>query len=74
MTTNREVRETQVSPVAGIWVCPNCDRRIQVITESEVPKKQAFVCVCGTSMEPGEEHAQVGEERGEKDASKVVDD
>ena len=71
---NREVRETQVSPVAGIWVCDNCGRRIQVITDSDVPKQQAFTCVCGTTMQPGEEHAQAGEEPGEEDASKVVDD
>jgi hypothetical protein len=56
---NQEVRNTQVRPVAGIWLCPNCGRRIQVITDSDVPKRQSFVCVCGTSMEPGEEHTQV---------------
>lgn len=69
MTTNRDVRETQVDPVAGIWTCPNCGRAIQLITDSDVPKKQAFTCVCGTSMEPGEEHTQVES----PDASKVVD-
>ena len=62
METEREVKETQVSPVAGIWLCNNCGRRIQVITESETPKVQAFTCVCGTPMEPGEEHTEVSEE------------
>ena len=66
----REVGETQVSPVAGIWVCPNCGRRIQVITESETPKVQPFTCVCGTAMEPGEEHAQIGPDA----RTQVVDD
>jgi hypothetical protein len=56
-----QIEETQIKPVAGIWACPACGRRIQVITESDVEKKQAFVCVCGTSMEPGEEHARVAE-------------
>jgi hypothetical protein len=59
---DKQVEETQIKPVAGIWACPNCNRRILVITESSVEKKQAFVCVCGTSMEPGEEHARVGEQ------------
>jgi len=52
-----QVRETQVKPVAGIWACDNCGRRIQVIMESTMPKKQPFVCVCGSEMRPGEEHA-----------------
>jgi len=56
---SREVGEKQAMPVAGIWSCTNCGRHIQVITESEVPKKQAFICVCGASMEPGEEHVEV---------------
>jgi hypothetical protein len=60
MEVDREVARTQVKPVAGIWGCPICGRRIQVITDSETPKKQSFVCVCGATMEPGEEHAQVG--------------
>lgn len=59
METEREVQETQVRPVAGIWVCDNCGRRIQVITESEIPKVQPFTCVCGAPMEPGEEHTEL---------------
>ena len=70
MTSQREVRETQVKPVAGIWLCPLCGRRIQVITESERAKVQPFTCVCGTPMEAGEEHSQVLD----GDRSKVVDD
>ncbi|MPZ50484.1 MAG: hypothetical protein GEU75_14500 [Dehalococcoidia bacterium] len=62
MEIRREVEETQVKPVAGIWACPNCGRRIQVIAASETPKVQPFTCVCGALMEPGEEHAQAGEE------------
>jgi hypothetical protein len=58
----REVRETQVKPAAGIWVCGHCGRRIQVITESEHEKLQPFTCVCGTRMEPGEEHTEVGKD------------
>jgi hypothetical protein len=56
-STHDEVREAQAKPVAGIWACDNCGRRIQVIMERTVPKKQAFVCVCGVEMRPGEEHA-----------------
>jgi hypothetical protein len=67
--TNREVRDTQVDPTAGIWFCQNCGRHIQVITDSDVPKRQPFVCVCGTRMTPGEEHATL-----EPDASQTVDD
>ena len=66
-----EVAETQVKPVAGIWVCGNCGRRIQVITESEQEKRQPFTCVCGTPMDPGEEHAQAGEEPPEAIQRKV---
>jgi hypothetical protein len=61
MDLEREVRETQVKPVAGIWVCHHCGRRIQVITETDHPKLQPFTCVCGTNMEPGEEHAELPE-------------
>lgn len=53
----REVRETQVSPVAGIWACNRCGRRIQVMTAGRHDKLQPFTCVCGAQMEPGEEHA-----------------
>jgi hypothetical protein len=53
----REIQETQVEPAAGIWVCPNCGRRIQLISDSDVAMKQPFTCVCGTPMEPGEEHS-----------------
>jgi hypothetical protein len=66
---DREVRESQIDPTAGIWLCPNCGRRIQVVTSSEVPKVQSFTCVCGTSMEPGEEYAPE-----EQVQNKVVDD
>jgi hypothetical protein len=67
--TSREVRETQIDPVAGIWYCEHCGRRIQVITESDHEKLQAFTCVCGTPMQPGEQHAH-----GESPATRVVDD
>ena len=62
--TPREVRDTQVEPVAGIWRCDKCGRRIQVITDSEVPKTQSFICVCGNTMVPGEEHNTLGPDRG----------
>ena len=52
-----EVRSTQGDPVAGIWACNNCGRRIQVITDGDKPKLQPFTCVCGAMMEPGGEHA-----------------
>ena len=55
----RDVRDKQMRPVAGIWSCPNCDRHIQVITDSEVRQQMPFRCVCGTDMEPGEAHAEV---------------
>ena len=55
------VRETQIDPIAGVWACDNCGRRIQVITDSEVPKVQSFICVCGAELRPGEEHAVVGD-------------
>ena len=64
----REIRETQIDPTAGVWYCNNCGRRIQVITDSDTPKVQPFVCVCGATMEPGEEHANL-----EPDAGKAVD-
>jgi hypothetical protein len=59
---NHEVRRDQPRPVAGVWACDNCGRRIQVVMESTVPKKQAFVCVCGAEMRPGDEHVAVGED------------
>jgi hypothetical protein len=70
MEVHNEVRELQVSPVAGVWACGHCGRRIQVITASDHPKVQAFTCVCGTAMAPGEEHSAVGEETPDR----VVDD
>jgi hypothetical protein len=66
-----EVRATQVDPTAGIWVCRHCDRRIQVITESDHEKVQPFTCVCGTEMEPGEEHTAPGPDLQKGD---VIDD
>ena len=59
MNERANVRETQVRPVAGIWYCPNCGRRIQVITDSNVEEIQPFTCVCGNMMRPGEEHSVV---------------
>ena len=67
------VRETQVDPIAGIWACDNCGRRIQVITDSEVPKKQSFTCVCGAEMRPGEEHAVVDDRVDKHVDNQVVD-
>ena len=61
MESNREVEETQIRPTAGIWSCRNCRRRIQLITDSDLPEVQPFVCVCGTPMEPGEEHGELPE-------------
>jgi ribosomal protein L37AE/L43A len=55
--TAREVRETQVSPTAGIWACDNCGRRIQVTEAAEHEKLKPFTCVCGAEMEPGGEYA-----------------
>jgi ribosomal protein L37AE/L43A len=66
--TRREVAETQVKPAAGIWYCNRCGRRIQVITDSDYPKVQPFGCVCGSVMEPGEEHRQVDSENQPKPA------
>jgi hypothetical protein len=42
------VRESQIDPVAGIWACDNCGRRIQLITDSDMEKVQSFICVCGS--------------------------
>jgi hypothetical protein len=65
----REVREAQAAPIAGIWACDNCGRRIQVTEPSEHEKLQPYVCVCGVPMQPGEEHAV-----RESARSGVVDD
>jgi hypothetical protein len=48
--------DTEVRPIAGIWVCHRCGRRIQVITDGSIEQKQPFTCVCGEPMEPGLEH------------------
>jgi hypothetical protein len=63
-----EIEETQIKPVAGIWICNHCGRRIQVITSSQHEKVQPFTCVCGTDMEPGPEHAL------EEERENVTDD
>jgi hypothetical protein len=68
------VRKTQIDPVAGVWACDNCGRRIQVITESDVRKVQSFICVCAAEMRPGEEHAVVDERIDRRVANNVVDD
>jgi hypothetical protein len=60
MSESEYVRETQISPTAGVWACDNCGRRIQVITGSDVEKRQSFICLCGSEMRPGEEHVEVG--------------
>jgi hypothetical protein len=31
-----------------------------VISDDNKPELQIFTCVCGTSMQPGEEHSQPG--------------
>lgn len=67
------VRETQIEPVAGVWACDNCGRRIQLITDSETPKVQSFICVCGAEMRPGEEHSVVDERIDERVDNQVVD-
>ena len=59
----RDVRDREMRPVAGIWECPNCGRHIQVITESNVAQKVPFRCVCGTDMEPGESHVEIDTNR-----------
>ena len=72
-SVDKEVRQTQARPVAGIWACDNCGRRIQVLMESSVPKKQAFVCVCGVEMTPGDEHSTPGSEATVADEIAAVD-
>ena len=74
MSESEFVRETQIDPVAGVWACDNCGRRIQVITASETPKVQSFICVCGTEMRPGEEHALVDDTIESHRKDPVVDD
>ena len=75
-SAKREVRQTQIEPVAGIWACANCGRRIQVIQEGDKEKVQPFTCVCGAAMDPGEEHSP-GVSRAEPapsgSESKVID-
>ncbi len=50
-----EVPEAEPASLAGIWKCPRCGTQIQVIV---VPQERlpldSFVCVCGTTMAPGE--------------------
>ena len=66
----RTIQEKQLDPVAGVWACHNCGRRIQVIADGDTPKVGPFVCVCGSDMLPGEEHG-----RPDKDMQrKVIDD
>jgi hypothetical protein len=60
---NRDVRDRQMKPVAGIWECPSCGRHIQVLTDSDVAQKSPFRCVCGTDMEPGESHTEIDTNR-----------
>lgn len=74
MSESEYVKETQIDPIAGVWACDNCGRRIQVITDSEVAKVQSFICVCGTEMRPGEEHAIVDDTIESQRKDPVVDD
>jgi hypothetical protein len=74
MNESRFVRETQIDPIAGIWACDNCGRRIQVITDSEQEKVQSFICVCGAEMRPGEEHAVIDDTIDKRLDNQVVDD
>ena len=53
---SQQQQDAQVDPVAGIWLCQRCGRRIQVISEGSIEKVQPFTCVCGNAMEPGDEH------------------
>ena len=55
--SHQRTTPSDVDPAAGIWACDRCGRRIQVITESEFEKVQAFACVCGATMRPGDEHS-----------------
>jgi hypothetical protein len=60
----------EVNPVAGVWICPNCARRIQVITDGVLDKTQPFICACGATMEPGDDRRATN---AEHDAARVVD-
>lgn len=68
------VKETQIEPIAGIWACDNCGRRIQVVMEGEKPKVQSFICVCGAEMRPGPEHGVVDDTVDANMKNPVVDD
>jgi hypothetical protein len=59
---NQQRQNAQVNPVAGIWICRRCGRRIQLISDGSIEKVQPFTCVCGNAMEPGPEHEQVLED------------
>jgi hypothetical protein len=67
------VRDTQIEPVAGVWACDNCGRRIQVVTGGDKPKVQSFICVCGTEMRPGDEHLVFDEDDNRPEEKRVVD-
>ena len=43
--------EREAAPKPGIWACPNCGARIQVIIDPDHTWDQPFTCVCGTRME-----------------------
>ena len=59
MERHKDASDAQIRPIAGIWACDNCGRRIQVITDSVRTPLQPFICVCGVRMTPNEEHAEV---------------
>jgi hypothetical protein len=61
--TSHSVADQQMRPIAGIWACPSCGRHIQVMTESNIEQKMPFRCVCGTDMEPGEDHKEIDTNR-----------
>ena len=62
------IRETQIKPTAGTWLCNHRGGRIQVVTSSQHERLQPFTCVCGHDMEPGPEHAL------EEECDSVTDD
>ena len=43
-------------PKPGIWVCPHCECKLQIIVDPVHAWEQPFTCVCGTPMEPTEVH------------------